>query len=123
MSRRRQYVASLFLGLLLWGGCGPDSTLLVVEVTGRPATVKALRLTAELNGKRIDVPTWVSSNLDNFGLLLPAHSEGPFLLAADALDDKTCTAAQGKTDTTLSGSNRVRLTLPLTVLSPAICVK
>lgn len=112
---------ALLVMLLAFGACGPDSALLIVEVMGRPAAVQSLRLTVKLNDKQVVPSMQVTSGLDDFGLLLPPEPSGPFLLNADGLDSRACVVAQGHTDTMLTGHDRVRLTLTMTMLQLLLC--
>lgn len=102
-------------------GCGTDSALIIVDIKERPAAVQTLRLMVKLNDKQIASSIQVTSSLDNFGLLLPPEPSGQFLLTADGLDSHGCVIAQGHTDTTLMGQDRVRLSLTMTALRLAIC--
>lgn len=106
---------------LVAGGCGSDSALLLVEVTGLPSSVQSLRLSVKLNDKQAMPTMQVTSSLDNFGLLLPSEPLGSFLLNADGLNSRACIVARGHTDTTLSGQDRVRLTLNMTALQLPVC--
>lgn len=110
----------LLLGLL---GCGVDSTLLVIETQGRPAAAQSLRLAVTLNSKRVVLDPAFTENLDNFGLRLPPMASGPLLIEADGLDASSCVAAQGRTDTILTGSPRVRLRLEMSLLAVPSCAK
>lgn len=117
-------LASFAVFLLMFGsGCSPDAALIIVDVNDRPAAVQSLRLTLTLNGKQAILPEQITDNLDNFGLLLPAHSNGSFQLMADGLNGNNCILAQGSTDTVLLGSNRVRLHLDMFMLSSPQCPK
>lgn len=107
--------------LLVSAGCGSDSALLIIEVNGRPASVQSLRLIVRLNDKQVAPATQVMSSLDNFGLLLPPKPSGTFLLNADGLDSRACVIAQGHTDTTLTGHDRVRLSLTMATLQMPVC--
>lgn len=111
----------LMLSLFLAEGCGPDSSLIIVDIESRPSTVSSLRLGAELNGKQTMPLDTVPNSVDSFGLLLPAGASGPFLLTADGLDTSGCIIAQGRTDTVLLGQERVRLRLEMATLITPIC--
>lgn len=113
--------SALLAALLAAVSCGHDSALVIVEVTGRPAAVQSLRLSAKLNDKQLMPAMQVTGSLDNFGLLLPPEPSGTFLLNADGLDSRACVIAQGHTDTTLTGRDRVRLTLTMTTLQLPAC--
>lgn len=109
--------------LLHTAGCGPDAALLIVEVSGLPSQVSSLRLSAQLSGQALAVPSQVEGSLDSFGLLLPPRSTGAFNLMADGLDSRGCTISHGMTDTTLTGGNRIRLSLPMVNLGMPLCPK
>lgn len=121
MRRAMRAASALAASAVTLAGCDPGSALLIVEVTGRPTSVQSLRLTARLNNKQAMPAANVVSSLDNFGLLLPPEPRGLFQLDADGLDDRSCVLAQGHTDTTLVGQDRVKLTLPLTTIKLPVC--
>lgn len=121
MRQALRAVFALLSSLAVVTGCGSDSALLIIEVTGRPPSVQSLHLTVQFNGKQVMPSTDVINSLDNFGLLLPPEPMGPFVLSADGRDSRGCVIAQGHTDTTLTGHDRIRLTMPMTALQLPVC--
>lgn len=107
--------AALSLTLCLWG-CGADSALIIVTVTGRPSEVTSLQVTTTLNNKKTAVPESITQSLDLFGLLVPPAPQGPILVQASGIDRSGCVAAQGQTDSVLKGQERVQLTLVMSRL-------
>lgn len=110
----------LLLALGLWG-CGADSALIIIAVTGRPSEVTSLQVTTTLNGKKTATPEAITQSLDLFGFLVPPAPQGPILVQASGIDRSGCVAAQGQTDSVLHGQERVQLTLVMTKLATPAC--
>jgi hypothetical protein len=116
-------IPTIFIWSLLIAGCSPAAELLIVEVPSWPANVQALRFTATLNGHQAMPDGEVTGSPASFGLLLDPSATGPFALSADGIDSGGCVVAHGTTDTTLTGANRVRMTLPLLPTTSPWCPK
>ena len=113
--------ALIWLLLLGLTSCGADAALIIVSVTGRPSEVRMLSATVTLDGKKTAMPEEIEDDLVSFGLLLPPGASGPFLLEADGLDGAGCVVARGRTDTNLTGKDRVRLRLEMSKLPIPEC--
>lgn len=109
----------LWPALLL--GCG-QSTLVTVAVTGAPPEIKRLRLQVTLGTQQTAMPE-ETAGVKEFGLYLPEDARGRFYIDADGIDAAGCVAARGRTDTTLAGQARVRMSLPMERLPAPDCTK
>ena len=112
------------LGILLaTNACGPDSTLLIVEMSSRLTNVHSLRLWLQLDDRLVMPEEQIATTQDtkNFGLLLPEAAAGKLTLSAEGLDEEACVVARGGTDTTLAGRPRVRLTLEMKMQPARLC--
>lgn len=83
-------------------GCGKPP-LIVVDVSGVPATTQRISVTATLDGQPAQMPAQFSEELGQFGIRLPEGTTGTLRITVSAVDARDCQLGTGSGELTLDG--------------------
>lgn len=118
LGRFTAWLAGLWLLCLV--ACGGSPPTIVVEVTGIPASLQALRYSATLGGQPVRPAENLPPDVRQTQYPLPSGSTGTFAVDVRAIGSDGCAQASGRGEVTLNGGRQV-VSVILQAHSPPLC--
>lgn len=114
--------AGLLLGLWLvcLAGCGGGGPTMVVEVSGIPSGIQALRYTATLAGQPVRAAEDLPADVKQALYPLPSGSSGTFAIEVRAIGGDGCAQASGRGEASVAGGRQV-ISVALQTNAPPLC--
>jgi hypothetical protein len=115
-------VSGLLLALwtLFLAACGGGNPTVIVEVSGIPGQIQALRYTATLGGQPVRPAENLPGDVKQALYPLPSGSSGTFSVEVRAIGSDGCAQASGRGEASIAGGRQV-ISVALQANAPPLC--